>query len=397
MSAHDERLTNLRDHLTDAKDGIAGLPKAHRDEHSAQVERLEHVIAFAAVALERTDPEMVTDQAVNEIQAAALQIANDPTTAATNAVTYGDPLILAILRLPVTAGRDVEQSVKDAAASFQRSTAQRLTSLRGSFAEAKEEVASLREEMDRRSNELAGEIETARLSLQEKLDELQQAIEVQRQALDELSTRHSTAFSEAQEERATTFQGELSTFREELDGLMGSVAKEVEERVDEIRRMEKESSQLVGAIGLAGTAERYSEEVTEQAKIANRWRLATIGLGLAAVAVGIYAIVVGDQTNQDLTAKLVVSIILGGLAAYSARQSARHRRREEQARQLQLELTAFGPFIEPLAPEQREEERVVMARKTFGKSTDSAAPEEEPGPTALSFLMRRRQKELESG
>jgi hypothetical protein len=176
--------------------------------------------------------------------------------------------------------------------------------------------------------------------------------------------------------------------------MAASAHEEVEERVAEIRRMEKESSELVGAIGVAGTAERYSEEVTEQAKVANWWRWATIALGLAAVVIGLYAVVTGDQTNQDLAAKLVVSIILGGLAAYAARQSARHRRREEQARRLQLELTAFGPFIEPLQPEQREEERVVMARKTFGKAWEGA-PEEEPGPTALSFLMQRRQKEIE--
>jgi hypothetical protein len=92
-----------------------------------------------------------------------------------------------------------------------------------------------------------------------------------------------------------------------------------------------------------------------------------------------------------------VSAILGGIAAYLARQSGRHRRREEHARSLQLDLTAFSPFIEPLSPEQQEEERVIMTRKTFGKTTAPGASDEEPGPAPLSFLLQRKRKQLETG
>jgi len=41
-------------------------------------------------------------------------------------------------------------------------------------------------------------------------------------------------------------------------------------------------------------------------------------------------------------------------------------RQEERARSLQLELTAFAPFIEPLDDGLKELERVLMTRKTFG-------------------------------
>jgi hypothetical protein len=56
---------------------------------------------------------------------------------------------------------------------------------------------------------------------------------------------------------------------------------------------------------------------------------------------------------------------------------------------LQLELTAFSPFIEPLTAEQKEEERVRMARKTFGHTP---ADDDAMGPTPLSLLMQRRAK-----
>jgi hypothetical protein len=161
--------------------------------------------------------------------------------------------------------------------------------------------------------------------------------------------------------------------------------------------METESAQLVGAIGLAGTAERYSEESRQQRRAAFWLRLAAIVVALGAVGVTVVASLNHDDSTQHLLAKLSVSAILGGLSAYLARQSGQHRRREEHARALQLELTAFSPFIEPLTPEQREEERVIMTRKTFGKTTPSDASEDEPGPAPLSFLLQKRRKELETG
>jgi hypothetical protein len=397
MSAYEERLKSLRNHIDDAGRALAALPDEHRTQHAPEIQRLERVVAFAALVLERTDPEFISDAALNEIQAAASNIMNDAATASTNSAGYGDPLLLATLRLPAAQGRDLEQAAKDAAKKFQQSASARLTSLRGNISAAKREVDGLKEQIATRADEFSGNVAAATEALQTRVAELEAAITAQKQALDELTTRQSSTFTEKQEERASEFQAQISAFRTEIDELKVAADLEVQELVQEIRRMEKESSDLVGAIGLAGTAERYSEEVTEQGRVADRFRMLTILFALTAVAMGIYAVVMGDQTNQALAAKLAVSVILGGLAAYSARQSARHRRREEQARRLQLELTAFGPFIEPLQPEQREEERVIMARKTFGKSTVRAQAEEEPGPTPLSFLLRRRQKELETG
>ena len=72
-------------------------------------------------------------------------------------------------------------------------------------------------------------------------------------------------------------------------------------------------------------------------------------------------------------------------AAYLGLESGRHRAREERSSAVQLELAAFGPFIEPLSPEQREEERVIMTRKLFPSPDGSAAP--------VSRALRRPQKD----
>jgi hypothetical protein len=111
---------------------------------------------------------------------------------------------------------------------------------------------------------------------------------------------------------------------------------------------------------------------------------------MAALAV-LLAFIVTLQSHPDngtFAGKLSVSLLLGAIATYLAKQSGRHRRREEKARTLQLELTAFSPFIEPLPPDKQIDERILMTRKTFG-GTSAADDEEHEGPMPLANALAR--------
>jgi hypothetical protein len=210
-------------------------------------------------------------------------------------------------------------------------------------------------------------VDTLMASVQTKITEFDAVLAAQRQAIEEARAAQSETFSTSQGERATAFQEEITRAREELTNLDKQSREEVEARVAEIRRMEKDASDLVGAIGLAGTAERYGEEAVAQKKIANGTRLATVALAVGAVVMAIVAATAGSSDKwHGVVAKLAVSAVFGGLATYMGKQSARHRAREERARNLQLELTAFAPFIEPLGKDQQDFERVLMTRRTFG-------------------------------
>ncbi len=78
--------------------------------------------------------------------------------------------------------------------------------------------------------------------------------------------------------------------------MLDAARKELDARVGEIRRMEQETAGLVGAIGLAGTAKSYGDEIKEQRAAADRWRLATIVLSVLAVA-GV--IIVASTLGRD--------------------------------------------------------------------------------------------------
>lgn len=405
MSAYDDRLKSLQDLARDAEKAMRDL--AEDDWPSVEMrDRCLGVLAYSRVVLETSDGALLSDQAFQLISNALTQFAGSPPQAAQNADPWSSALIDAVGTLPVARDRAVEQAVKDAAANFQRAAQQRLnafdqdvTTARGELDALKTMIdtrnAELGTAIDERKTELTTEIESLKTAFEEKLTAYEAQLESEKTALATLRTSQTTAFDAAEERRSTVAKERLAKADSELEQLQKSAQSDVEARVAEIRRMETESAQLVGAIGLAGTAERYREEVDDQKGVANFWRWVTVALALLAVGGVIVAVAEKHPVAETFAGKLALSAILGGIATYAARQSAYHRRREQRARDLQLELTAFAPFIEPLSAEQQEEERVIMTRKTFGKATAVEKHAEEPGPTPLSFLLRRKEREIE--
>jgi hypothetical protein len=406
MSNYDDRLAALRDQARETEATMQNLAESEWPAKAVR-DRTLGVLAYAQTVLETTDPTLVSDAAFQQVSSALTQFQNNPSVGTTNADPWISVVIDAISQLPAARGREVEQAVKDAAANFQRSAQQRLNALKSEYHAGKAELDALKSEIEQRRTELTAEITEGRAEVsteitalqsafEQRLAQYEQQLQSEQSALSKLRTTQTAEFEELEEKRAMASKERVEEAQQAIAALQQRALAEVEERVAEIRRMESESAQLVGAIGLAGTAERYGEEVEQQKGIADTWRIATVVLALLAVISVIVAVAEKHPVAETFSGKLALSAIFGGIATYAARQSRYHRDREQRARDLQLELTAFSPFIEPLSPEQREEERVIMTRKTFGKTTTSVKQEEEPGPTPLSFLLRRREKEADA-
>jgi hypothetical protein len=349
MSEVNERTERLHAALGLAAEALGSLTDEQRAAASGGAELLERVVAYAQVVVSQTDGDLVTDGAFSAIESGATGISNDPVTTAGSARTYADALLSPLTTFPAARDRDVEQSVKEIAANFQRSTSKRLNALETEIASKRAAVerslAQLRESVGKEATELGTRIDVETAALQTKLDEFETTLTAQRQAISQALERQSETFSQAQEERSESFQAEIANSKEELTSMLNDAGIDVEARVREIRRMEEESSGLVHSIGLGGTAERFGEEWDSQRKVADKLRTLTILLALAAVAMAVFAVVRDVEDTSAVLAKLGVSLVLGALATYTARQSGRHRAREERARALQLELTAFAPFV----------------------------------------------------
>ncbi|MGI8624796.1 MAG: hypothetical protein ACR2NB_15250, partial [Solirubrobacteraceae bacterium] len=105
---------------------------------------------------------------------------------------------------------------------------------------------------------------------------------------------------------------------------------------------------------------------------------------LLAVAVGSLAAAVlfagkaasnPEPEVQRLIAKMGVSVALLGLGVFTGARARDHRERDKRSRDKELDMRAFGPFIEPLPPKEQVRERIRMARRFFGR-TDLEAPDQ---------------------
>jgi hypothetical protein len=372
MAIHEQRLLKLQAHVGDARDELHALPAEDRKAFKSGLAKLDDVVSDANAVLDVADARLLSSRAFESVQAAACAIANDPRSAVEAPDAHAEALAEAIALLPVTR-KEIERQVHAAADALHASTGDRLDALRLAVDAEAERLQRLGSDVERWSAqvELHGERQGA---LDEKLAATEAAIAEQGRALDEHVARQSDAFAEGERGRAAEFQAQLELFRGELGRAQQEAADEVAAHVAEIRRMEQESAKLVGAIGLAGTAEFYRRQGRRQQVAAELLRAFAILAVLGAVALALAGTMVADPTAETLAAGGFASLLLAGLAAYLARQSARHRAREEHAAAVQLELAAFGPFIEPLSAERREQERVIMARKLFGTAELDGEP-----------------------
>ena len=358
MANHWHRLERLHGHVKDVHDELEALPAEERAAHEASLGRLAAVVAYADAVLDAVDARLVTATALGAVQSAACRISNDPRAALANADACADALVDALALLPEPRAREEQEQVRPATEQL----AARLQAVRENVDAEAERLQTLSSEVDRWSAQA------------------QQDVASRLNALEEQAAQQQQAFKDSQRANAAEFRTSMDAFR-----------AEIEERAAEIGRMESETATLVEAIAVAGTSEHYRRQGRRQRIGAEVMRGLAVLATLAAVSVALLATVRSDATTQASVANLLAALLLVGLAAYFARQSARHRAREEEAARVQFELAAFSPFVEALTPEQREQERVLLTRKLFG-TAPPATPATDEGDAALGFLSRRRRR-----
>lgn len=400
MSKPAERLSNLAKVAVHATNTGAGLDASHWSNPEAR-ERVLAVLAYVQLMIEGSDAALVSHGTGSELEATLTEFINAPEQLATESEPWVDRLLDATARLPRVQGRDFEQAAKKAAATFQRSAQQRFGAVERRVAEAESNMAALTTDLEARRAEVDAIAEQFRVQQEEAIEarfaqldartqDLQTTAERHAQSLEALTTEQSEAFRKAQDERAAEHREREQGYESRFEELESRAKGQADALVSEMSTMKDRSAELVGAIGITGTAERYGKEFEEQQNTANKWRMVTLGLGVLAAAAAIVAAFDHDATTAGT--KLAIAILLGGVAAYTARQSARHRSREEHARRLQLDLTAFPVFIEALPEDDRDAATVWMAERSFLGAGGGVEDDDDGGPSLLSQFVARRKK-----
>jgi hypothetical protein len=366
----EQQLEQLRSRITEAQEAILSLPPEVREGRAEGVATVEAVLGYATVCMERTDPLLLSQSTFEGLDAVLIQVASQPAESLGREVS--DRLLDGLSRLPFASGRYEEMAVREAATAFRRSASAQLRSLLNEIGQARTELANLNSEISQSRSEAIASLTADTNGLRADLTNLSQEIARNKQASDELAVTQNEAFINAQTDRESRFSGLIMKFSSELDEQLKSAMADANGVLSELQRMESETRKLVSLSAAHVTGDRYGKEAKEQRRAASFWRWAAIVIAACAVVVGGLAAFYVHPDTKTFIGKIVVSAFLFGIAGYAAKQSGHHRRREAAARKIELDLAAFGPFIEPLGPESKESERVRVSQNTF------ACPVSEP-------------------
>jgi hypothetical protein len=279
----------------------------------------------------------------------------------------------------------VDQAVVAATASIGAKASEAATALAATKAQADALLPSLQQQFAQAEAARAEKFETTTTGQIEQLKaaanadlnaikaevtSLRGSVGTEKTRLDTLATNQQQQFTTAQEQRSKDFAGQ----RDQIAAVATTQRNEETARADahfaEMERILEETQRVANAVANTGTASAYGKDAVGERRSANFWRWAGIAFAVAAaIFAGITLIwKAPDPTGINYIGtggRLGVTLALGAIATYATKQSAQHRRREERSRQIELELTAFGPFIEGLDDDTKRQLRARYVLRLF--------------------------------
>ncbi len=386
-------LKNLR-RSVDASD-----VKLDDSQQIANYARFRKVLTFAEKALDSVDPELVTKQALNQIQDALAKMEAQHQTFLQNKNPNplnqpADEFLNQLHLLPRNEFPEGERVLADQVEAFQSSAGKMLDGLKAET----ERVAKAHEELNQRIEQLG-----------QQLTAFNTQFEEQKKRVDTLINEQTTQFGQRGEERANKFNEQQARFdqaesartqqfnervgqnKEEFRNFSNEATESVKKLVDEQRtaltaavdhhgqqsdealatlqeRLD-EAAKIVGIIGSTGLTGNYKIVADQERKTAN-W-LRVIALACFFAMIGIVGFIVWNVGKDQLSwtvalFRLAVVLVVAAPAVYCSRESSRHRRIEQRTRRIYLELVSLQPYLEGLTEVERRAVITKLANQYFG-------------------------------
>lgn len=251
-----------------------------------------------------------------------------------------------------------------------------------------DDLRGRQEEVDQVRNATSKELE----ALKEAIDQQDSSFELQKGRVDELITNQQAKFNEEQQQRNTQAnQGQqaqtdtLNTLTEKaeqkIDALITEKGQEsdtqrekqhahAENLMEALQEHLDHAAKIVGLIGNTGMTGHYQKVANRELRSAGIFRgLAVLFFVLMVVGVGwvVKEIKTEDFSWEVALFRVVVALTLLAPAFYCARESTRHRRTENRNRRIELELASINPYLESLTEEKARSVIESLAPQYFGK------------------------------
>lgn len=392
MGRLEDRLLNhpVRGRIAHVRSVIGGLSDETRSAADQNTEgvilRMLAVLDFLDGVLVASDPMLVADRTLaamdTELMSAQgiIDQLHDPAQAQ-NLDVQIDAVVSSASPL-LTAAPFIVKRAKIVAEKFNTAVSEKVAELEVATDQLSEHIAVLETKRQEGAVEIAREDEVRRESLATAVNSLEARVGIEQQRLDQLVPTFEQQFNEAQDARKSShdeLRDHLQVAADETAAKLAEAANSMKtqlndhatEVLDTVKKRKAEVEELYRVITDTSTAGGFNKEATNQRDQADAWRRITVGFGVGAavVAIGSIAWAAFDASGASsagvIAAKVTATVAAATIAAYAGRQSGRHRQREEDAKQLELQLVAFGPFIQDMEPDDQQGARKDFISRAF--------------------------------
>jgi hypothetical protein len=185
------------------------------------------------------------------------------------------------------------------------------------------------------------------------------------------------SFAERETERSAEFVTHMKEMRDGFELFELEARGSSKALLDELGVHQSEARRIVQVVGNIGVTGNYQQIANAEAKQANAWRWATVGVFAVGISVAAATFVkfwgqpFSSENAWSVAIRLLYAVAITAPAWYTARESARHRTNSDRARQTELELASIGPFIELMPEATKVQIREHLIPSYFGKIVDA--------------------------
>lgn len=383
-------LAELRDEASNLSE--SGTLDAVDTDH---LNRLEAVLARIGQWRDALDPivsstvplDTVAQRLDSARQEVSNYLSNENVQHLVNANSHADSALIAMTQLPrIETQFDIE-TLQESVVSYRRALGQHLRYADEEVGQLKSLVQSLSDAVRASTQDVDAQkarLDQAITAFQEQFSraqsERQEKVQELLGTLAELEQSQQAAFLTSESSRQEVFEASQSDLSDRFDAALAGAEsahqtalskadKATEAALERLKAQEAEAKRIVGAVSQTGMAGGFQQVANREKRQMWFWQGLTVVafVGFIAVVAGVLPDVGTGNNWPAFAQRALVSLGFGALAAFGARESAKHAEKERRNRRLELDIASIGPFLSALPTEKQNELREQVAERVFGR------------------------------
>lgn len=318
-----------------------------------------------------------------------------------------DNILLFTSQLVNIVNEESIETIRETVTSFRKSVGQQKSFLERQQEEFLEKSSSIYDQIEdfkQKIEDYESKLNLELQKIQDKYNELHQNFitsqESRSQQFLELKEKFIEEFDEITEDLNNKTQEIISSFREKFDSITEELTSTYESFLEETKQKladydsmleshKKSVEELVGIISTSSISGHFKEVADNKRKAAFWWQIGTIGSFLGTIAYGFYAFIWNNHEIDwpGLIARFIVTVALGSLTAYTAKQAAYNEAEERKNRKMEIELKTLNPYLASFSPEDQIKLKQQLFPHIFGKEEVAVSQETTPTSNANSDLV----------